>query len=479
VSDTQGLARPARGALTTGREALERFVPPGAILLSILSFSGYAMGLVRDRVFARTYGAGIELDAYNAAFVLPELFFDVLVASGLTAPFVPILLSLRRDDTAGAEEFGQTVLTTLVFVMGVVTVILFVIAPWTATFIVPGFDAAERELYVELFRVMCVTAVIFSASLLFGELLVADRRFLAYGLAPLLYNGGIVAGTLLLADRIGIFAAAVGAVVGALLHLGVRLLGVLRTSFRIRARLATGTQAFREFVRLMIPRMLSHPIEPITFLFYTAIATTLVDGGVSAVSFARNFQSVAVSLIGVAFSLAIFPTLSTAWAAGERGRFISALRRNVLTIGALTTLAAIGLVILGGTVIELFLGGGAFDAEDVALTTSVLTAFAISVPLESLTYPLARAIYATHNTILQVLASLAGLGVLVVTCLALTPEVGLLAIPLSFAAGNGTKVVLLGLALGWRLRRAPPDQPSTSGSGASPTGVVGTTEMNR
>jgi putative peptidoglycan lipid II flippase len=454
-------------------------VPPGAILLAILSFSGYAMGLVRDRVFARTYGAGIELDAYNAAFVLPELFFDVLVASGLTAPFVPILLSLRREDRAAAEAFGQTILTFVVLIMAVVTAMLVVIAPWTAQFIVPGFDAAERELYTELFRVMCVTAVIFAASLALGELLVAERRFLAYGLAPLLYNGGIVAGTILLADRIGIFAAAVGAVGGALLHLGIRLLGVLRTSFHIRARLATGTRAFREFLRLMIPRMLSHPIEPITFLFYTAVATTLGAGSVSAVSFARNFQSVAVSLIGVAFSLAVFPTLSNAWAAGDRHGFVSTLTRNVLTIAALTTLAAIGLVILGGTVIELFLGGGAFDAEDVALTTTVLTAFAVSVPLESLTYPLARALYATHNTILQVGASLAGLAVLIVVCLALAPGIGIVAIPLSFAAGNGTKVVLLAVALAWRLGRTPPGQPSTIGSGAAPTGAVGTSEMNR
>jgi putative peptidoglycan lipid II flippase len=420
------------------------------------------MGLVRDRVFARTYGAGIELDAYNAAFVLPELFFDVLIAAGLTAPFVPIFVGLRGEDEAAARRFGQTVLTTAVLVMGVTVAILFVIAPWTAQFIVPGFDAAERELYVELFRVMCITAVIFAASLALGEILVADRRFLAYGLAPLLYNAGIVIGTVTLAARIGIFAAAVGAVIGALLHLGIRVVGIRWTSFRIRARFEVGTRAFRDFVRLMIPKMASHPIEPITFLFYTAVATTLGAGNVSAVSFARNFQSVPVSLVGIAFSLAVFPTLSAAWAEGDLRRFRNVLGSNVLAIGVLTILAAIGLAVLGGLVIELFLGGGAFDAEDVALTASILAVFALSVPLESLTYPLARALYATRNTILQVGASFAGLGVLVVTCLALAPSIGVVAIPLSFAAGNGTKVVLLAVAVVWRLGRGDA-RPSDAG----------------
>ncbi len=82
---------------------LDRLLPRGAILLAVLTFGGYAMGLVRDRIFARTFGAGTELDAYNAAFVLPELALDVLVAGGLTAPFVPIFLGLR-DGADGGES---------------------------------------------------------------------------------------------------------------------------------------------------------------------------------------------------------------------------------------------------------------------------------------------------------------------------------------------------------------------------------------
>ena len=102
-----------------GRAWLGRFLPQGAILLSVLTFAAYLAGLVRDRVFARTYGAGPELDAYNAAFVLPELLLDVLVAAGLTAPFVPVFTTLRRDDPGDAAPFAQTVLTLAVAVMGI------------------------------------------------------------------------------------------------------------------------------------------------------------------------------------------------------------------------------------------------------------------------------------------------------------------------------------------------------------------------
>ncbi len=442
--------------MTRIRALVGRFLPQGAVVLSVLTFGSYAMGLVRDRIFARTYGAGAELDAYNAAFVLPELLFDVFIAAGLAAPFVPIFMKLVTEEAEAAETFARTILTLAIGSMGLAAAVLFLVAPFTVDLIAPGFTSSDqRALYTDLFRVMCITPLIFATSIVLGEILVAKRRFLYYGIAPLLYNAGIVLGTLLLHDRIGIFGAAVGAVVGALLHLGIRLIGILRTDLRLRPRLALRMPAVREFLRLMVPRMAGAPIEPLTFQFFTRVASGFVEGSLSAVSFARNFQSVPVSLIGVAFSLAAFPNLSAAAGRGDRDGFVQILRTNILTIAGLTILAGIGLFILSTFAIELFLGGGAFDAADVDRTSTLLAAFALSVPIESLTYPLARAIYATRNTVLPVSASLAGLVVTILSTLALRPSFGLTSIPLAFAIGSATKVGILAIALVFRIRRIP------------------------
>ncbi len=438
------------------RTRVDRFLPRGAILLAVLTFGGYAMGLVRDRIFARTFGAGTELDAYNAAFVLPELALDVLVAGGLTAPFVPIFLGLRErgDGERAAQAFGQTILTLATAVMAVASAILFLLAPLTVSVIAPGFQStADRELYTGLFRMMCVTPIIFAASITLGEVLVADRRFLFYGLAPLLYNGGIVAGSVLFAGSLGIYGAALGAVLGALLHLGIRVAGIRRTPFRIRARLAVRTAAVREFARLMLPKMASHPVDPLTFLYFTALATRFGAGNVSAVSFARNFQSVPVSLIGVSIAVAAFPVLSAAAASGDRPAFVRILTTNLATTAVLTGAAALALFVLSRIVISVLLGGGAFDAADVTLTAGLLAAFAISIPLESLTHLLARAFYATHNTLIPVLASVAALGVIVVVGEALAPAIGVTAIPIAFSAGSLTKVSVLAALVRSRVRR--------------------------
>jgi putative peptidoglycan lipid II flippase len=439
--------------LDAARRASARYLPRGAALLSALIFGSYVMGLVRDRIFARTFGAGTELDAYNAAFVLPELLLDVLVEAGLAAPFIPIFMQLRaRGDGAEGDRFARTILAGAVTIMGVAAVLMFVFAEATTSFIAPGFAGVQRDLYVSLFRVMLVTPILFAASLTLGQVLLAEQRFFWYGVAPLLYNGGIIVGTIAFSDALGIFGPAIGAVIGAAIHLGSRFIGLRGSRFRIGLEWAGRTPALREFIRLMLPKMVSHPVEPMTFLFFTAVASSLAAGSVTAVSFARNFQSVPVSLVGVAFALAVFPALSTAYAIGDRRGFVRLVATNLASITLITVAAAVGLIVVGELAIRVLLGGGAFDADDVALTASVLAAFAISVPFESLSHLLSRAIYATRHTVLQVLASLAGLGITVGATLALLDGVGIVAIPLGFAIGQAAKTALLGLTLAVRLR---------------------------
>jgi putative peptidoglycan lipid II flippase len=376
---------------------------------------------------------------------------------------VPIFTSLRHDDERAANEFGRTVLTGAVLVMAVASVAIFLAAPWLATQIGAGFDAPTRELYVTLVRINSLAQILFAASICLGEILVAHRRFLFYALAPIMYTGGIIAGTVLGAERFGIVATAWGAVAGAALHLGIRALGIVRTSFRPGPAFRFRTPPFKEFIRLMLPRMISHPIEPAIFTFFTALASTIAVGGVSAINFALDYQVVPVSLIGIAFSLAVFPTLSMAYADRDQTAFRVVLTRNVATIGALTTLAAIMLFVGSSILVEVLLGGGEFGPEDVAVTSAIVAAFAISVPFDALAYPLSRGLYATHDTIRQVIASFAGFGTVLVASSALATPIGLLAIPLGYAIGMAVKDALLVAFLVRRVRSIGRAQAGATG----------------
>lgn len=444
-----------RRPMTPIATLLDRIFPRGAIVLSVLSLAYFAMGIIRNRVFAGTYGAGAELDAYNAAFRIPEIALDVLVAAGLTAPFVPIFSSLRHDQgDEPANDFGRTVLTGAFAIMAIASTGLFVAAPWLGGIVGAGFDAATRDLYVELLRINCFAQVLFAISMVLGEILVAHRRFVFYALAPILYTTGIIVATVLFAGRFGVAASAWGAVGGAVAHVAIRFAGTLRTSFRVRPGFAVRSPAFREFVRLMLPRMASVPIEPLTLTYFTVVAAGLGVGGVSSLNFALDYQVLPVSLIGISFSLAIFPVLAAAFADRDGAGFRGVLIRNVVTIAILTTAAAAALFVLSGTLVHVLLGGGKFGPDDVARTSAVVAVFALSIPFDALAYPLSRGLYATHDTIRQVVASFAGLGTVVVVTQALVPSMAILAIPLGYTAGMIVKDVLLAVLLARRLRRS-------------------------
>ncbi|HET9522477.1 MAG TPA: lipid II flippase MurJ [Candidatus Limnocylindrales bacterium] len=433
------------------RSVVVRFLPPGAVLLSTLSFGYFVMGQLRNRTLANQFGLGAELDVYQVAFRIPEVALDVLVAAGLTAPFVPIFSSLRHDDERAANDFARTVLTAAVLVMIVAMGILILLAPAIADQVGGNLDTAGRSLYVDLFRINCLGQILFAASIAIGEVLVANRRFLFYALAPILYTSGIVAGTVLAGDQLGIYAPAWGAVAGAGAHLAIRAVGTFQTSFRIRPQLRIRTPAFREFVRLMLPRMASYPIDPILLTFFGVLALSFGTGRASALAFADDYRVVPVILIAQQFSLAVFPALSTAYTDGDRTAFRSILRRNLVTIGGLTLVAAIGLALIAPLLIDILLGGGEFGTDDVALTAGLLIAFAFSVPLDSLSYPLSRALYATHNTALQVVASVCAFATIVAVALVIAPLVGIVSIPIAYAIGSGVKVVLLAVFVTRRL----------------------------
>jgi putative peptidoglycan lipid II flippase len=453
--------------MTALRRLIDRVFPRGALLLSILSFGYFAAGIVRNRILATEFGAGAELDAYNAAFRIPEIALDILVASGLSAPFVPIFSRLLgHGDAAGraaAEEFGQTILSGAVAVMTVAVVLLFVFAPWIADTVWSDFDAPTKALYVNLLRINCVAQVMFAASNTVGDVLVVHRRFLFYGLAPILYTSGIVVGAIVLGPSLGIYGPAIGAVGGATAHLAIRILGGRRVGFQIRPGFAFRTPAFREFIQLMLPRMVSYPIDPIVVSFMSVLAVGLGPGTASALSYVLDYQFVPIQVIAIAFSLAVFPVLSQAYADGDGQTFRRILVRNVVTIGGLTVLAAIALAILARPLVSILLGGGRFGPDAVALTSGLLLAFTISIPIDALSYPLSRALYATHNTIWQVAASITGLAVLVVASQVLVPAIGVAGIALGYAIGGAAKIAILAVAVIRRvgpIGRGPVDVPA-------------------
>jgi putative peptidoglycan lipid II flippase len=425
----------------------------GGVLLSVLLVGSAGMALLRDKVLAHTFGAGPDLDAFFTALILPQLILEFLVVGGVVGPFLPLFVGLKGEAESTAREFARTVLTLAILVMAITMGIIFIFAPQTASFMAPGYSGAQLDEYATLLRIMCLGQIVFAASFVLGEVLVAERKFLTYGLGDLMYNVGIVLGALVLSTWLGIYGAALGVLIGAFGHLGVRLVGIYRTEFRPRASLALRTKGIGEFLRLSGPKMISQPMGTLMLAYFASLASTLAPGSTTDFSFARNFQSVGESMVGLAFATAAFPALSAAVAAGDKRAFKRTFTTNLVTIGFFSTCIGIGLLIFGGLAIGFLLSGGAFDATDVSQTTMILAILAISVPFESLVELYARGLFATHNTVEPMLAAWAGFVVGVSATWILSSSLGLAAIPIGYTACRAAQLALLVILLRPRVAR--------------------------
>src|SRR3990167_2926928 len=436
-------------------KGLLRFIPAGSAVLGITTLASYGMGLLRDRIFAQTFGASRVLDAYNAAFLLPDLLFNVLIASGIAAAFVPIFTDLFHSDRKRSYDYANSVISAAITTMAIAAVLLVIFAESVSVLVAPGFSPEERLMVAKILRILALSPILFGISNALGALLVAKRRFFFYGLSPILYNLGIIGGALFLSPQFGIIGVAIGTVIGAGLHLLTRIIDALLSGFKFEINFKFKTSEFKKTIKLMIPKMFGHPVELAMFWGFTVIASSLGTGSIAILSFARNFQSVPVSLFGITFSTTSFPIMAKAIADHSLKDFKKTLKNSFWLILGGSTLAAIITFLIREPLIRIVLGGGAFSEEAILKTAAMLGMFTLAMPTESLRHLFARAFYATKNTIIPVVLSILGLAIAIGGGYLLSPRFGILSIPISFSLASFIELIFLITLLPYQLKKLP------------------------
>lgn len=428
-----------------------------AFALTLTSGLSYGLGLLRDRTFSTTFGLSAELDIYNAAFVIPDLFLALLVTGSLAAAFVPIFSNLDEHNKKKASLYTNQIISYGMIILIVVCGIFALILPYITDFLVPGFDEVKQAEYIHVTRLMLLSPIIFAISNTFGNVLISVKEFFWYGLAPVMYNIGIIIGVFAFAPHFGVFGLVMGTILGALLHLGIRTPSMIRYGWRPAFSLKFSPE-IKETVTLMLPRVAQLGMWQVLLWWFVRLASQLEEGSVTIYAFARNFQSVPISLIGIAIALAAFANLSHIAANKRYKEFASIVRKKSITILSTTTLAAIALALLSYPLIDILLGGGKFDQAAVAATASLLMVYCLSIPLESLVHLLARSHYALKNTWRPSSIHVLTIATTMIVSTHLIPQIGLFAIPAAFAIGLAIQTLLLVLSLLHLLQKLRPTE---------------------
>ncbi len=377
-----------------------------AYILALFAIGSQILAVVRDRLLAHMFGAGPELDLYYAAFRIPDLLY-VLFASVLSVyvllPFVSRYTE-QVNSAAGARVISQ-VFSLFLIVYSLVALGLFIAAPFVAPVLFPGFMEQMGEL-VLLMRILLLQVFFLGLSSLCGVVTQISHRFVLYAISPLLYNISIIFGIIFLFPWFGLVGLVVGVVVGALGHLLIQIPFVLKSEYRFGFFFAFDWKLLREVLWVSIPRAFTLSINQIVLLILIGVASTMAAGSVSVFQFAFNLQSVPLAIVGMSYSVAAFPTLSTLLAKNDIKEFnlqlLTALRHIIFWSVPIIVL----IIVLRAQIVRVLLGTGSFDWADTRLTAAALAVFVVSLVAQCALLLLIRAFYAGGRAFTPLFVSL-------------------------------------------------------------------------
>ena len=364
-------------------------------ILMVSTFLSSLIGLVRTKYIAWLFGSGTEADAFNAAFVLPDMISYFLVGGAASITFVTILTRYRET---GREEQGRrslsVILTTMLLVLGSALLLAEVLAPWYIHWWFSGFEAEKAALCVHLTRILLPAQLCFFAGGVFGSVLLVRKQFSVQAVSPLIYNLGTIVGGILLVHRMGVSSLAVGTTAGA--FCGPFLLNAVyarRAGTRYKPLLDWHDEGLREWVRLSLPLILGVSLITADNWIISHFASH-TDGAVSIMNYAKRLFTAPMAVLAQATGVASMPFFASLWAKGQRYEFATGVADSVSRVSALGLLVASALMALARPIVETIFLGGRFSAADCRLFAVYFAIFCLSMFLWSAQAIYARAFYA-------------------------------------------------------------------------------------
>ena len=379
----------------------------GALILGASYFISAILGLIRDRLLAGRFGAGLELDVYFAAFRIPDFVYNILILGGLIVAFLPLFAEYFSRNKNEAWQMTNYILNAFLIFLIAISFILFILTPWLVKWLFPGFGPEHYKLAIPLIRLLFLSPIFFGVSNLLSGILQYFQRFFIYSLTPILYNLGIIFGILFLTPHFGIFGVGMGVVFGAFLHMAIQIPTARNCGLSYKFLLDFKYPAIKRIFKLMVPRVFGVAAQQINLIIITAIASTISAGSIVIFSISNNFQGLPVGVIGASFAVAIFPTLSRFFAENRKKEFLenfSSIFRQILVfvipISILTFL-------LRDQIVGIIYLTGKFGLDDAKLASACLGIFAFSIFAQSLIPLLTRAFFSLQDTKTPTLITLA------------------------------------------------------------------------
>jgi putative peptidoglycan lipid II flippase len=387
-------AAPAADPATNGangangaEQRAEQLNTKAAGIIALAVMCSRILGLARDQISAALFGGGGAMDAFTAAFRIPNLLRDLFAEGALSTAFVTVFSkTIARGGNEAAWALANKVATLTLVVLSALCVLGIAFSPQLVAGFAPGFAPAKAALTVSLTRIMFPFILLVSVAALVMGMLNARNVFAMPALASSFFNiGSIVGGVLLGAwiDRSfgprALIGLAIGTVIGGAMQLGVQLPSLRRLGYHFRPDFRWRDPGVSAILALMGPSVIAASTTQLNVLINSIFASTLGNGPIFWLSIAFRLMQLPLGLFGVALGTVTLPLLSRLIATGNRSAFRAELSRGMRLAFLLTLPATVGLIVLAGPIISVLYQHGRFGAYQSAQAADALRFYAIGL----------------------------------------------------------------------------------------------------
>ena len=375
------------------------------MLLMLSAFLSGLLALARIKIVNHLFGAGIEQDAYQAAFTLPDLINYFLIGGAASISVITILNRYRESgDEAGGDRALSVILTTMLLVLGAGLLLGEIFAPQYIWLFFTGYrhDPVGAALATSLTRLMLPAQLFFFIGSVMSSRLQVRKIFLYQAFTPLIYNAGIIGGAFFLHNRIhdghlGIHSLAWGVLAGVILGSALlNSLGAFRTGLHYRPIVGFRDPAFIEWLKLSLPLMIGVSLVTFDALFFKFFASAQV-GGITLITNAKSLFNAPFSVIGLAAGAASLPFFASLFQQHRAYDFSASVGRSVSRLFAVGMIVSAWMIALAPWLMDL-LRGGRFNRADTIAITQLFSILAITLALWAVQGIYARAFYAASDT---------------------------------------------------------------------------------
>ena len=372
-------------------------VAKAAVGLMAATLLAKCLGFGRELALASVYGASGVSDAFLVAMNIPAVIFQA-IGTSLGTAFIPLYCEVNSNKGEKASNlYTNNILNIVVMICVVLSIFGAIFTEQVVKLFAMGFEGETLRLAIYYTRVLILGLAFLGISYILMAFLQVKEKFVIAGLMPIPYNILIIT-SIFLSASVNPNILPWGTLFGLSLQFVFLYPFARQKGFRYIFHVDFKDEYVKRMLWLIMPVLIGVAVNQINTIVDRTIASTLVEGSISALNYATKLNQFVMGMFIVSISSVVYPMLSKLSTENNKEKFNDTIAKSVNTVTLLVIPISAGAIVLAKPIVRLLFQRGEFDERATYMTAIALTFYSIGMIGYGLRDILGKVFYSIQDT---------------------------------------------------------------------------------